>query len=71
MTTFEDLKPLFREMSPYELQKTADWLVPDASDVAILARAWDIKNHTERHMMQEECFNDYEEHPGVVTYRQQ
>ena len=50
MTTFEDLKPLFHQMSPNELQKTADWLVPDASDIAIMARAWDIKNHTERHM---------------------
>ena len=48
MTTFEDLKPLFHQMSHSELQKTADWLVPDASDVAILTRAWDIKNHTER-----------------------
>ena len=50
MTTFEDLKPLFHQMSHDELQKTADWLVPDASDIAILTRAWDIKNHTERHM---------------------
>ena len=50
MTTFEDLKPLFHQMSHSELQKTADWLVPDASDIAILTRAWDIKNHTERHM---------------------
>ena len=50
MTTFEDLKPLFHQMSPYELRKTADWLVPNASDIAIQTRAWDIKNHTERHM---------------------
>ena len=27
MTTFEDLKPLFHQMSHSELQKTADWLV--------------------------------------------
>ena len=50
MITFEDLKPLFHQMSPYELRKTADWLVPNASDIAIQTRAWDIKNHTEKHM---------------------
>ena len=50
MTTFEAWKQLFPQMYHTELQKTADWLVPDASDIAILTRAWDIKNHTERHM---------------------
>ena len=50
MTTFEDLKPLFHQMSHDELQKTVEWLIPYASDIAILTRAWDIKNRTERRM---------------------
>jgi len=49
-TTFEQLKPLFAQMSPSELKKTADWLVPDASETAIRCRMWDIKNGTEQHM---------------------
>ena len=47
---FEELKPLFDQMSLSELRKTADWLVPDASDIAVLTRAWAIRNHTEQHM---------------------
>ena len=29
MTTFEDLKPLFHQMSHDELQKTVEWLIRD------------------------------------------
>jgi len=47
---FEELQPLFHQMSPGELRKTADWLVPDASEVAIRCRMWDINNGTEQHM---------------------
>ena len=47
--TFEEIKPLFHEMSLVELQKTADWLVPDASEIAIRTRLWDIENETVKH----------------------
>ena len=50
MITFEDLKPLFHQMSYSELRKAGDWLVPNAADIGMQTGAWDIKNHTERHM---------------------
>ena len=47
---FEELKPLFELMNWRELRKTADWLVPDASDTMILIRAGDIRMGIEQHM---------------------
>ena len=49
-TTFEQLKPLFRQMSPYQLQLTANHLIPHATDLeALTCRKFDLVNQTERH----------------------
>ena len=48
--TFEQLKPLFRQMSPYQLSLAANHLIPYATDeISLMTRRWDLLNHTERH----------------------
>ena len=49
--TFEEIKPLFRQMSPMELTRTANHLIEYATDEAMLGcRRWDLLNGTEQHM---------------------
>ena len=62
--TFEELKPLFRRMSPVELGKTADWLVT-------FAGTQPMREELEQRELEEsvpEPRNVSEEYPGVVTY---
>lgn len=48
--TFEQIKPLFRQMSPYQLALTANHLIPHATDLeALTCRKFDLINQTERH----------------------
>ena len=47
--TLEDLKPLFRQMSPVELARTANHLIEYADDLAaITCRKYDLVNETEK-----------------------
>jgi len=40
---FEELKPLFQLMHRAERRKTADWLIGDASEIAVNLRMADLK----------------------------
>jgi hypothetical protein len=59
MTAVELLQEVFEAMSPKELQQTADMIIGHASDAEL---------HAE-HSRRQEPRNDYENYPGVVTYR--
>ena len=49
--TFEELKPLFRQMSPYQLSLTANHLIPYATDIeALTCRKYDLVTGVEKHM---------------------
>lgn len=48
--TFEDVKKILYNMLPSERRKVADYLVCDASELAVRMRYCDIVNQTEQHM---------------------
>ena len=62
--TFEELKPLFRQMSPVELRKTAEVLI-------VWADKQVLRDELDQRELEEsvpEPRNVSEEYPGVVTY---
>ena len=62
--TFEELKPLFRQLSPVELRKTAEVLVVYA-DKQVLREELEYRELEESAPKPR---NVSEEYPGVVTY---
>ena len=44
------IKQSLADLPLSERRKVIDWFICDASDTAVLARAWDIRNATEHHM---------------------
>ena len=46
----DTIRQLLAELPLTERRKVIDWFIGDASDTAVLARAWDIRNATEQHM---------------------